>query len=288
MQKGLEPYSRVQLRSCPLGAVGGTEEHKQYLALYRENFIWALGEVLFDDPALVGEDTESAVVREALYRRVSEAEEEILIEAAYFITGKRSLDTTQRLNEKGVKVRVLTNSLASNNVISAHAGYSKYRQGLIENGVEIYELRPDSDSVTRSWSEVAGRSESNLHTKAIVFDRKTAFIGSYNLDPRSAKINTELGLMIESAELTLRVAEYMDEGIRPENSYRVMLNEGGDGLVWVTEEDGEEVRYYKDPESTFGQRFKAASSKSFRWNPSCKRTPESGLVSLEAIWKRSA
>jgi putative cardiolipin synthase len=80
------------------------------------------------------------------------------------------------------------------------------------------------------------------------------FIGSFNLDPRSADINTEAGLYVESPELAQQVIEYMDEGVRPENSYRVLLDEHGD-LYWVTEVDGKEVRYHEEPETTFGQRF---------------------------------
>mgnify|MGYP001817943642 FL=1 len=101
---------------------------------------------------------------------------------------------------------------------------------------------------------ISGESKASLHTKAMVFDRESVFIGSYNLDPRSASINTEAGLYVESPELARQVIEYMDVGVLPENSYRVLLDEDGD-LVWVTEDDGVEVRYHKDPESTFWQRF---------------------------------
>jgi len=139
-------------------------------------------------------------------------------------------------------MRVLTNSLASNDVVAAHAGHAKRRKEMIEAGMELYEYRPDSMvSKTRSWR---GESKAALHTKAIVFDRESVFIGSFNMDPRSSDINTE-------AE---QVVAYMDEGVRPENSYRVLLDEDGD-LYWVTEVDGAEVRYYKEPLTTFGQRF---------------------------------
>ena len=118
--------------------------------------------------------------------------------------------------------------------------------------MELYEYRPDSlISKTRSYR---GESKVALHTKAIVFDRESVFIGSFNLDPRSGSINTEAGLYVESPELARQVIDYMDEGVQPENSYRVLLDENGD-LYWVTEVNGNEVRYYKEPETTFGQRF---------------------------------
>jgi putative cardiolipin synthase len=153
---------------------------------------------------------------------------------------------------------VLTNSLVSNDVLAAHAGYSKRRVELIENGVELYELRPDAGAVRKpdEQSMISGKSKAALHTKAMVFDREAVFVGSFNLDPRSADINTEAGLYVESPALAEQVAAYMDDGVKLENSYRVILDENGD-LVWDTEADGQEVRYLKDPGSSFWQRFKA-------------------------------
>ena len=125
---------------------------------------------------------------------------------------------------------MLTNSLVSNDVLAAHAGYAKRRDQLVANGVELYELRADAEIVDKRV--VSGISRAALHTKAVVFDREAVFIGSYNLDPRSAAINTEAGLYVESPELAAQVIAYMDEGVRPENSYRVLLDEEGE-LVWI-------------------------------------------------------
>ena len=90
--------------------------------------------------------------------------------------------------------------------------------------------------------------------EAVVFDRESVFIGSFNLDPRSASINTEAGLFVESPELAEQVAAFMDEGVQPQNSYRVQLDADGD-LEWITETNGREVRYHNEPETSFGQRF---------------------------------
>jgi len=103
---------------------------------------------------------------------------------------------------------------------------------------------------------IAGRSRAALHTKAIVFDRKDVFIGSFNLDPRSARINTEAGLYVESAELARQVIDYMDEGVAPRNAYHVIVDDDGD-LRWVVQVDGERVDYDKDPNSTWWQRAAA-------------------------------
>jgi putative cardiolipin synthase len=145
----------------------------------------------------------------------------------------------------------MTNTLASNDVLAAHAGHANYRKQLIEAGAEVFELRADSAIIKETWK---GKSQAGLHTKAMIFDDKSLFIGSFNLDPRSANINTEAGLYVESPELAKRLQAYMDEGVRPENSYRLILDDDGN-LEWVTQIDGVEVRYDKDPLSTFGQRF---------------------------------
>jgi len=182
---------------------------------------------------------------------------ELLIESAYFVPRKRGVEGLNALHDRGVRIRILTNSLASNDVVAAHAGYAKYRKALVENGSEIHELRPDARLGRQEWSMVAGDSPAALHTKAIVFDRESVFVGSFNLDPRSAHINTEVGLYVESPEIARQVADYMDIGALPENSYRVLLDDRGN-LVWVSEKGGREVRYNKEPETSFGRRFSSS------------------------------
>jgi putative cardiolipin synthase len=222
------------------------------LTSIRDQFIWAPGRIVWDDPAAIEEGITEGTMARALFNRIQALQSELLIGSAYFVPRDKAIDALKDLQARGVRVRVLTNSLASNDVVAAHAGYAKRRDQLIEAGVELYEYRPDSRvSKTRSYR---GESKAALHTKAIVFDRESVFIGSFNLDPRSGSINTEAGLYVESPELARQVIEYMDEGVRPENSYQVLLDESGD-LYWVTEVDGNEVRYYKEPETTFGQRF---------------------------------
>jgi phosphatidylserine/phosphatidylglycerophosphate/cardiolipin synthase-like enzyme len=168
-------------------------------------------------------------------------------------TGHILAERLVRAADRGV--RVLTNSLASNDVLAAHAGYAKYRKALIEGGVELYELRPYPGPVEKEI--LLGSSKAALHTKAIVFDRKDVFIGSFNLDPRSSVINTEAGLFVESPELAARVINYLDEGVAAQNAYRVLLDADG-RLAWVIEAEGQTRRYYaKDPQSAAGQRATA-------------------------------
>ena len=225
---------------------------KAELVSIRDSFIWAPGQIVWDDPAAVKEGIQEGKLVTAFRNKLDTLQEELLMEAAYFVVLDRGVESVKRLTERGVRVRALTNSLASNDVLAAHAGYAENRKKLLESGLELYEIRPDAGTAKQKL--VHGESKAALHTKALVFDRESVFIGSFNLDPRSASINTEAGLYVESPELARQVIEYMEAGVQPENSYRVMLDEDGD-LVWVTEDDGMEVRYHEDPGSTFWQRF---------------------------------
>ena len=174
----------------------------------------------------------------------------------YFVLPAGAQATVKALHERNVRVRVLTNSLASNDMLPAHSGYAKTRRRLLENGMELYELRPDTDAFRRGWSLVSGRSRAALHAKAMAFDGEAVFIGSFNLDPRSAVINTEAGLYIESPELAKMLTAYMAAGVAPTNSYRVFLDPK-DEIVWETESDGQRVRYRDEPETGFRRRLVA-------------------------------
>jgi putative cardiolipin synthase len=164
-----------------------------------------------------------------------------------------NIEGVRQLTARGVTVRVLTNSAISNDVLPAHAGYANTRKELLRAGMELYELRPDSN-MKRQWSVLAGSSGAALHAKSLVFDRQAVFIGSFNLDPRSAVLNTEIGVMIDSPEIAQQVGELMDEGVSPGSAFHVTLDETGN-LVWTTGNNGETVQYHKEPGTSFWQRF---------------------------------
>jgi len=226
-------------------------ELRAKIAAVGDVMTWAPGKVVWDDPGAIKSTGVAGDIVAALREKITKVQDSLVIESAYFVVGERGVATVRELVERGVEVRVLTNSLVSNDVLAAHAGHAKYREALLETGAEIYELRPDSGVIRKEWT---GDPLAGLHTKAIVFDGDSVMIGSFNLDPRSADLNTEAVLYVESPELAAQVRAYMDEGVLPENSYRLLLDENGD-LAWVAEENGAEVRYDKDPRSSFGQRF---------------------------------
>ena len=217
------------------------------------SFIWAAGRVVYDDPASIN-DPNVRVMRESLLRRFERLEKELLIENAYFIPLTPGVGRVKALTDRGVRVRIVTNSLATNEVIPAFAGYSISREGLIQAGAELHELRFEPGPARKR--QLPAGSKAGLHTKTMVFDRKDVFIGSFNLDSRSATINTEAGLYVESPTLAAQVIEYLDEGAGPEVSYRVLMDNNGK-LYWSASDDGNPLRYDTEPLSTPEQRFKA-------------------------------
>jgi putative cardiolipin synthase len=218
--------------------------------------VWAHGQVIADDPEKIARGEESDDVTEFIRGRVAKLKEELLVESPYFVLPAGAQATVKALHERNIRVRVLTNSLASNDMLPAHSGYAKTRRRLLEHGMELYELRPDTDAFRPGWSLLSGLSRAALHTKAMAFDREAVFIGSFNLDPRSAVINTEAGLYIESPELAEKLTTYMATGVTPANSYRVLLNPN-DEIVWETVKDGQSVRYSDEPEAGFRRRIAA-------------------------------
>src|SRR5262249_7626866 len=130
------------------------------------------------------------------------AQDEVILVSPYFIPGKTGMALVREHRGRGVRIRVATNSLASTDAIVAHVGYARYRIPMLQQDVELNELRTLVDTPRpRRLAASFGSSRANLHTKLIVIDRRTLFVGSMNLDPRSAFENTEIGLVIESSVL---------------------------------------------------------------------------------------
>jgi putative cardiolipin synthase len=224
-------------------------------------FIWAPAEVLFDDPlkAIHPDDShDSGKMARQLRTFIEEARSEALIISPYFVPRKAGVRWFKKIRDRGVAVKIITNSWASTDVPVAHLGYMRYRRDLLRMGVELYELRPtsarrrgaDRRRRGRPHLRLAGSSQGSLHTKILILDRRAVFVGSFNLDPRSASLDTQNGLIIRSPALAQQAAEMFARRSDPTRSYRVALTEDH-GLVWISEEDGQEVRYYREPVSGF-------------------------------------
>jgi putative cardiolipin synthase len=164
------------------------------------------------------------------------AEHEILLLNAYIIPKQNFVDEIKQLTGRGVRVRILTNSLASHDVPAVNSHYQKWRKPIIETGAELYELRPDPAIKSLVDTQPVSSKFTGLHTKAFVVDRHKVFIGSMNFDPRSVNINTEMGVVIDSTSLGAEMAELANRNMDPENAWQVKLNEQGK-LIWVNSEE---------------------------------------------------
>jgi putative cardiolipin synthase len=217
-------------------------------------FVWGKGTLLFDAPDKPA--TEIPELADELRAKVGgTVNRELLLEVAYFIPAERGTERLCALAARGVPIRVLTNSLASTDEISAYAGYMHYREELLRCGIELHELRPDAAFVAREWTWLDSLSEAELHTKAAVFDRKKVMVGSFNLDPRSRYLNTEMAILVESPELAAKVAQFTEKGMSLANSFRLELVD--DDVVWVGEDGGREVRFRHAPVTSIWRRLKA-------------------------------
>ncbi len=152
-------------------------------------------------------------------------------------------------------VEVLTNSLAATDVAAVHGGYSAARKALLRGGVELYELKPTGDPESRRLSPL-GSSGASLHTKAASVDGAHVFIGSFNLDPRSAWLDCEKGVIVGSPELAARLDAIIDEHMRPSASFRVSLSPEG-RLRWTHEADGRVEELEREPMAGLGRRLMA-------------------------------
>ena len=243
----------ISAAGYPYPIYQNVDDVRARLVQIRDNFTWAPGHVFVELPDRAETGAEIGVIHHALSQRVSEVEREILIESPYFVLPNRVIERVGQLTAKGIKVRAMTNSAAGSDVIAAQAGYANTRVKLLKAGLELYELRPDTD-MKRRWSVLSFKSRAAMHNKFIVFDRKSVFIGSFNLDPRSSTLNTEIGVMIDSPDIASQAAKIMDEGVLPGSAYHVTLDNDG-MLVWTAENNGEIVKYDADPETNIWERL---------------------------------
>jgi putative cardiolipin synthase len=146
-----------------------------------------------------------------------------------------------------VRVAVLTNSLASNDVPTVHAGYARYRRALLRAGVELHEYQRYGNRPRRHHG---ARRCTSLHAKTIVVDRRLAWIGSFNLDPRSSRLNTEMAVLLESETLARELAALLEADLAPDRSWRVMMGPGRRReLRWLGERDGRRLEVPQEPDA---------------------------------------
>lgn len=187
-------------------------------------------------------------VLQALLPAMAKAQDEVALISPYFVPGENGTSQIISLVERGVDVRILTNSLAATDVAAVHGGYSRYREELLASGVQLWELKPAGD---RGEFSLAGSSGSSLHTKAVIIDSREIFVGSYNIDPRSTSLNCEQGVLAAHPELAEEMRVLYQRQIQGDRAWKVSLPDGE--LSWT---DGSQT-WTGEPDSAASQRFLA-------------------------------
>jgi putative cardiolipin synthase len=222
-------------------------------------FEWTTAQVVYDDPAKTLDTTSRTdlLLFPELIKRIGQPQKSFDIVSPYFVPGDGGTALLTDIAKRGVQVRVLTNSLAASDESVVHAGYVTRRQDLLRAGVALWELKP---TATKESLKVRGRFGSGkaagLHAKTYAVDRERIFVGSFNFDQRSARLNTEMGLVIDSPVLAGDLAELFDTSVA-EIAYEVRLAPDGERLLWIERTgSGEEIRYDTEPETDASKRFK--------------------------------
>ena len=175
---------------------------------------WVGSRVLADRPSKMAQDAEPAldeVIYDDIDRLLLSAKRELVIISPYFVPGEHGISLFRILRDRGVVVRVLTNSLATTDAPAVHIGYARYRVPLLQMGVELSELKAKLNTPKNASIGSLGSSRASLHAKVLVIDGRVALVGSMNLDPRSSKLNTEMGVVMRSRELAGQLIQVFNE-----------------------------------------------------------------------------
>ncbi len=212
---------------------------------------WGRAQLTYDQPDEQKRGVASGVEHGSIDDREggSRTAAELLIMSPYFVPSEDGIRHLAEMRERGVRVAVLTNSLASTDSPAAHAGYARHRMELLRNGVELFEMRPRPDVQHRLPHRWGRASAASFHAKVIVQDRVRALVGSLNQDPRSRLHNTEAWITVDSVELAGELAALFDEGADPHHAFEVARREarGEAGLEWRAEEGGKIVTHDVEP-----------------------------------------
>jgi cardiolipin synthase C len=218
---------------------------------------WTLAQVKFDDPAKTLDTTArtDVLLFPELVRTIGRPEKTFNLISPYFVPGEEGTAALVALVGKGVKVRILTNSLASAEASVVHSGYAKRREDLLRAGVQLFELKPTAAREAREEKDKFGSSSSaGLHAKTFAVDGSRVFVGSFNFDQRSARLNTEMGIVIDSPTLAQQFAERFDTKV-PMVAYEVRLGPDGRSLEWIERTASGETRYDTEPGTGWFQRW---------------------------------
>lgn len=206
---------------------------------------WSKGvDVLADPPEKAAGIARETWMGERINSLIAEAKQSLLVSSPYFIPGTAGARTLAGLAARGARIRILTNSLAATDVIAVHGAYARYRRALLSAGVELHEMKPEPK---RRRASLFGSRTASLHTKAFLIDDTHGFVGSFNLDPRSASINTEMGLLISCPGIAQQLKSALEAQMEPDVSYTLALSDGR--LVWTERKNGQDLAHASEPEA---------------------------------------
>ncbi|RVT90089.1 phospholipase D family protein [Rhodovarius crocodyli] len=235
-----------------MAGVLSDEETSRFIATRRVR-------VVADPPEKAqGEAPGAACLAPTILHALRGAEREALIISPYFVPGRVGTRLLEGLARRGVRVSVVTNSLAATDVVAVHGGYAKYRDRLLRAGIELHELMPTGEEGV----SVFGSRGASLHSKAVMIDGRTGFVGSFNMDPRSAALNTEMGAFVDEPILAAQLAEEHERLRDPTRSWRVSLDAGR--LCWNGAPYGQPAVLRCEPEASIKRR---AMARLTRWLP---------------------
>ena len=221
-----------------------------------ESFRWAPYKFIYDTPdkGIKGRAEGINLITAALEESLSAVEQELTILSHYFVPERDWREGLVEAEQAGIKISIITNSLAANNQKMVHGGYAPSRKPLLKAGVSIYEVRPDVHIPGVEYVD-SDEARATLHMKAYVVDRREVFVGSFNFDPRSAYLNTEMGVLIDEPTLGAEIAQGLSDSL-PMDTWQLSLDERNK-LRWTGLQDGEPVEYDKEPMTNWWQRFMA-------------------------------
>ncbi len=220
--------------------------------------LWGEAVAIADPPGklttMSDEEALATSVTMKVWGLLMDAQTEVDITSPYLVPGEKGMAAFDDLARRKVKLTLLTNSLAANDEPLVHTGYARYRIRLLRSGADLYELSPERTTAGKRFG-MFGKSLGRLHSKTAAIDRRKIFVGSMNLDPRSATQNTELGVVVDSPQLAREMLRVINIS-KLQNSYRLRLTAGTEQLEWLTNDGEKEIILTVEPESSFWKRLK--------------------------------
>lgn len=220
----------------------------------------AQSDLISDDPAKALDRHTSVDIAASLNAALKKPQNEIYLVSPYFVPTKKGTELLNHLAAQGREITVFTNSLRATDVAAVHSGYARYRKPLLQSGVQLFEFKPDHAVPSNKDKGLTGSSSASLHAKTFIVDRQRVFVGSLNLDPRSARLNTEMGVVIHSPKLASEMQRKMQQQAS-EVAYRVSLDPHGKPQ-WQDPQTGKTSHH--EPQASF---WKRTISKILSWLP---------------------